>query len=357
MVSPLAALLLMDLRKPASSCLDVDLSTPAVLEWECNDETHHLVKPDPKIDDIRLRIRFCDDTSCALFELRFPMNLKGIHGVSDVFIPIHPPSITSLDFTFAATAPEVVQQKFDCTTLRLDFQVSRSLEVLVPLTAKEPLSPTRAQSGRVLDAVRMLSDIASFRIYIEATKLPKVTLQSISDAIRQTRLKPLRHQDDLASMYHGTGAKVIQLRAQVQDAPPSYDETEPPPPMAPINEKKRHRAGSEDDVTSQIALIWAELKATQEQNQQLQQRVAALEKDNQELKRDVEQLQADDHNTANVLEELDSRLLELRDDHVDLGDKVDFLREHGVDGDVIESFIEKVKSNILDDISTRLSRS
>lgn len=347
----------MDLRKPVSLCLDVDLSTPAVVEWECNDETHHFVKPDPKIDDIRLRIRYCDDTSCALFELRFPMNLRGIDGVSDVFIPIHPPSITSLDFAFAATAPSVVQQKLGSATLRLEFQVSRTLEALVPLAVKEPLSPTRAQSGRVLDAVRILSETTSFSIYVGGAKIPKAKLQSISDAIRQARLKPLRQQDDLASMYHGTGAKVVELSAQAQDAPPSYDETEPPPPMAPINEKKRPRVGSEDEATSQIALIWAELRATQEQNQQLQQRVEALERDNQELKQEVEQLQAGDHNTVNVLEELDSRLLELRDDHVDLGDKVDFLREHGVDSDAIESFIEKVKSNILDDISMRLSRS
>ncbi|KAJ4323909.1 hypothetical protein N0V84_004133 [Fusarium piperis] len=344
----------MDLRKPVSTCLDVDLSTPAVVQWECNDETHYFVKPDPKIDDVRLRIRYCDDTSCALFELRFPMNLRGIDGISDVFIPIHPPSITSLDFAFAVTTPNVVQQKLGCTTLRLGFQVSRNLEVLVPLAAKEPLSPTRAQSGKVLDAVRMLSETPSFGVYVEATKIPKAKLQSISDAIREARLKPLRHQDDLASMYHGTGAKVVHLSAQVQDAPPSYDETEPPPPMAPINEKKRHRVGSEDEATSQIALIWAELRSTQEQNKQLQQRVAALEKDNRELKQEVEQLQVDDHDTANVLEELDSRLLELRDDHMDLGDKVDFLREHGVDSDAIDSFIEKVKSNILDDISTRL---
>ncbi|KAM0430098.1 hypothetical protein ACHAPT_006104 [Fusarium lateritium] len=339
-----------------SSCLDLDLATPAVVEWEWNDGIHHLTKPDPKIDDIRLRIRFCDETSCALFELRFPINLKGLDGVSDIFIPIHPSSITFLGFAFAATAPNAVQEKFDCTTLRLSFQLSETLNILVPLATKEPLSPTRVQSGKVLDAVRMLCEITSFGIYVEAAKLPKAKLQSISDAVRQSRLKPLRHQDDLASMYHGTGAKVVHLSAQLKDAPPSYHETEPPPPMAPINEKKRHRAGSEGEPSSQIALIWAELKATQEQNRQLQQRVEALEKENRDLKRDVEQLQSDDHNTGNMLEELDGRLLELEDDHGDLGDKVEFIRENGVDGDAIESFVEKVKRNILDDISMRLSR-
>jgi hypothetical protein len=340
----------------SSSCLDIDQTTPAVVEWEWNDATHYLATPDPKIDDIILRIRFCDETSCALFELRIPINLKGVDGVSNIFIRIHPSSITSFDFTFAATAPDTVQGKLNCTALRLGFQLNRNLNVLVPIAAKEPLSPTRAQSGKVLDAVRILSEATSFGVYVEASKLPKTKLQSISDAVAQARLKPLHYQDDLASMYLGTGAKAVDLSAQVNDAPPSYDETEPPPPMAPINERKRQRVGSQDGPTSQIALIWAELRETQKQNQQLQQRVTALEKENRDLKREVEQLQTDDHNTADMLEELDSRLLELQDDHEYLDKKVDFIQEHGVDSDAIDSFIDKVKNRVLDDISTRLSR-
>ncbi|KAH6880719.1 hypothetical protein B0T10DRAFT_142604 [Thelonectria olida] len=340
----------------SSSCLDVDQTTPAVVEWKWNDATHYLAKPDPKIDHIILRIRFCGETFRALFELCFPINLKGVDGVSNIFIRIHPSSLISLDFAFAATIPDAAEARFDCTTIRLAFQLNRNLDILAPIAATEPVSPTRAQSGRVLDALRMLSEATSFSVYIEATKLPKAKLQSISDAVAQAGLNPFRYQHDLASMYHGTGAKVVDLSAPVQDAPPSYDETEPPPPMAPINERKRQRVGSEDGPTSQIAMIWAELRTTQKQNLQLQQRVAALEKENRDLKREVEQLQTDDHNTADMLEELDSRLLELQDNHEDLGDKVDFIRDHGVDSDAIESFIDKVKNRVLDDISTRLSR-
>lgn len=339
----------------SSSCMDVDQATPVVVEWEWNDAIHYLSKPDPKIDDIILRIRYCDEVSSALFELRFPVNLKGVDGVSDIFIPIPTSSIISLNLTTAATAPDVVQRKFDCATLRVGFQLNRALNILVPIAAKEPLSPSRAQSGKVLDAVRMLGEVTCFDVYIDATKLSKAKLQSMCDAVAQARLKPFRDQHDLASMYHGTGAKVVDLFTQAKDAPPSYHETGPPPPMPPINEKKRQRIESQDEPTSQIALIWAELRATQEQNQQLQLRVAALEKENQDLKQEVEQLQTDDRFTADILEELDSRSLELQDEHEGLGDRVDFIKEH-LDSNTADSFIERVTNRVLDDISTRLSR-
>ncbi|CAM1508410.1 Fc.00g052580.m01.CDS01 [Cosmosporella sp. VM-42] len=346
----------MSISSPSPPCLDVDQTTPAILEWKCDDATHYLAEPDPKIDDISLRIRFVTETSSALFELRFPLNLKGVDGCSDIFIPIQPPSIISLDFSFAAT-PYATQVKLKGSTLvRLDFQLNRSLDILVPSAAKEPLTPSRAQSGKVIDALRLLSNATSFSVYIQAKKLPKAKLQPITSAIAQGHLKPLRQQDDLTSMYHGKGAKVADLSVRVDHPPPSYNEIEPPPPMALINEKKRRRTETEDATTNQIALLWAELIPMREQNQQLQQRVAVLEKENRDLKREVEQLQADDYKTADALEALDNRVIELQDDQEDLEEKFDFIREQGVDSDAEERFVERVKNRVLDEISTRLSR-
>ncbi|KAF5025496.1 hypothetical protein F66182_2401 [Fusarium sp. NRRL 66182] len=334
----------------SSSSPDVDQTTPAVVEWERNDTTHYLAKPDPKIDNITLRARV-DETCCALFTLRFPINLKGVDGISALFIHIHASSIASFDFTYATTIPDPARDKFGCTALRLAFCLSRNFRVLAPIAAKDPLSPSRSQSGKLLDAICLLSDTNSFAVYIAASQFPKGQLQRISDAVREARLKPFDNQDDLARMYHGTGAKVAHLPAQVQDAPPSYDETEPPPPMAPVNDRKRRRAETQDEPQSQIALIWAELKMMRERDQQLQQlqkqvvklekrnqdlqqnvdklqeQIATLQEDNRLLRGDVEDVQGQQHDTDSALEGHDTRLLELRDDLEELDAKVEAIKE------------------------------
>ncbi|KAF4972858.1 hypothetical protein FSARC_684 [Fusarium sarcochroum] len=357
-----------------SPCPDIDLVAPTVVEWESDDTIHYLAKPDPKIDDISLRIRF-NEATYARFELRFPINLKGVDGVSAISLFIQPSAIISFDFAFASTVPDAVQEKFNCATTCLRFRMNTNSQILVPAAAREPLSPARLQSGAVLDAVRMLSGVTSLGVYIEATKLPKAQLQSISDAVEQARLKPCV-QDDLASMYHGTGAKFVHFSGQQQDAPPSYNETEPPPPGPPINERKRRRAGSQDEGQSQIAQIWAELKTRNERDEQLQQQLTALKEENlglrQEvqtlrqdivafrrdfcgLQRDVEQLCGEDKHTTDVLEGYDTRIVELRDDLEDLETKVDSIQEHRDENGVAQSFLDKVRSDVYDDIVTRLT--
>ncbi|KAJ4259537.1 hypothetical protein NW762_007466 [Fusarium torreyae] len=358
-----------------SPCPDVDLIVPAVVEWESDESIHYLAKPDPKIDDILLRIRF-NEGAYARFELRFPVNLKGVDGVSAISLFIQPPAIISFDFAFATAVPDAAQEKFNSATTRLRFRMNTSPQILAPAAAREPLSPSRAQSGSVLDAVRMLSGVTSLGVYVEATKLPKAQLQSISDAVDEARLKSWCVQDDLASMYYGTGAKFINFSAQHQDAPPSYDATEPPPPGPPINERKRRRAGSQDEGGSQIAQIWAELKMRDERDKQVQQQLTALKEENlglrqdvqklqqeiitfrkdfRDLQRDVEQLHGEDKHTTDVLEGYDTRIVELRDDLEDLETKVDSMQEHREENGVAEAFLEKVRSGIYDDIVTRLT--
>ncbi|KAF5605852.1 hypothetical protein FPANT_1101 [Fusarium pseudoanthophilum] len=352
-----------------SPCLDVDETTPAVVEWEHDGATHCFSKPDPKIDNIMLRIHLSG--LCAIVELRFPMNLKGVEGISPVAISIDPPSITSFDFAFAPTAPESVQEKFKCPVACLKFQTNKNIRLLVPTAAKEPLAPSRTQSGKVLDALRMLSAATSFGIYVDATKLSKAELQSISDAVKKSRLAPFHNQQPPAN----TETKAIDLSPQ-DDAPPAYDETGSPPPAPPNNERKRRRISSPDEARDELAQIWAELKARSEKERLVQQELAALRQENSSLRtdldqlrqqvttfredlsslqRDVEQLQGQDKHSADVLEGYDTRLVELRDDLEDLDAKVDSIQEHRDENGLAQSFLDRVRSDVYDDIVTRLT--
>lgn len=352
-----------------SPCLDVDETAPAVIEWEHDGATHCFSKPDPKIDSIMLRIHLSG--LCATIELRFPMNLKGVEGISIVAISIDPSSITSFDFAFASTAPGTVQEKFKCPVACLKFQTNKNVRLFVPTAAKEPLAPSRTQSGKVLDALRMLSAATSFSIYVDATKFSKAELQSISDAVKQTRFAPSHDKHPSAN----TETKVIDLSPE-DDAPPAYDETGSPPPAPPINERKRRRISSPNEARDELAQIWAELKARSERDRLVHQELSALRQENSNLRtdldqlrqqvttfredfsslqRDVEQLQGQDKHSADVLEGYDTRLVELRDDLEDLDAKVDSIQEHRDENGVAQSFLDKVRSDVYDDIVTRLT--
>lgn len=358
----------------STSCLDIDEAIPAVVEWEYDGVTHQLARPDPKVDNIILRTRL--NRLSALFELRFPINLKGIEGVSAVTISIQPSSITSFEFSSTTTPPNVVKDKFGGEVTRLSFRINSTAQILAPVVAKEPLAPARSQSGKVLDAIRMLSDATAFIVYIGDKKLSNEQLQSIHDAVNQGGLTPFRGQSELASMYHGTGAKIVDFVTRVQDAPPSYEEAEPPPPPPPFIEKKRRRVDSDSKDSDAISEIWAELKARSERDRTMQHELADLKQENMSLreelkaireqvttfhqnldtlKQDVEHLQGQDKHNTDVLEGYDTRLVELHDDLEDLDAKVDSIQDHRDENGVARDFLDKVRSDVYDDIVARLT--
>ncbi|CEI70622.1 hypothetical protein FVEN_g888 [Fusarium venenatum] len=362
----------------------IDETIPIVLEWKCDDDgdglTHYLAKPDPKIDDITLKTRLSES---ALFELRFPVNLKGVEGVTSITMSIHPSSITSFEFAPATTPPDAAKEKFNGGINRLAFRTNKLMQVLAPIPAIEPLAPARAQSGKVVDAIRTLSTARAFIVYIDEKKLSNEQLQCIRDAVNQGGLTPFPDRNDLASMYHGTGAKFVSLAdipqiPQISDAPPSYCDSEPPPPPPPINEKKRRRVDSESKGKDSDAIseIWAELKARDERDRTVQLELSDLKQENKslrealeqirhqvatfhqnldDLKQDVGHLQGQDKYNTDTLEGYDTRLVELRDDLEDLDAKVDSIQEHRDENGVARDFLDKVRSDVYDDIITRLT--
>jgi hypothetical protein len=367
----------------SSPCLDINHTTNAVIQWESDGTTRSLSKGDPKANPVTLTTRF--DKTCAFFELSVPLKLKAIDHTT-ITLRACASSIISLDLVKNPTVPDALQQELDSISLCLSLTMNRHLDVLLPTAALEPVSPARAPSGLVLDAVRDLCQATAFSIYIEARENPG--FQAISEAAKQGLLKSFRSSRfQLASMYGGQGAKLVNLSCDASLPPPSYNEVEPPPPPPPIdlkNDRKRPRQDSQNEHNNNIALIWKELQdmkdimardekrieALEMENKKLRlenkdlsqgmdklrERCTALETSQQDLKHSFEVLDTDSERfmkmaTEELLDTYDNDLVELREDMRAMEQAVKYIEE----GHVSDESVKKIKDAVVQDITTRLS--
>ncbi|KAF9771806.1 hypothetical protein IL306_010531 [Fusarium sp. DS 682] len=348
------------------SSLDVNTTTPAVVSWRWNDATRFLVEPDPAIRDITLTTHF--NKNDTLFDLAIPIRIKGIKTGTTLIVRVLPSSISSFDFAENPTVPSVIRNKFNSSTLLLEFRLNSLPKLLVSVAAEEPLSPLRAQSGTVIDALRELANVKTFSVFIKNEATSKAHLRQVRHAISEGLFLVI--QDDLKSMYHGTGAKVVTLPAPQQEPPPSYDQTEPPPPPAPIYDRKRPRKDDREERDDDIAMIWAHLNMTQLRHDA---EMNALKDENKDLKQEIhelrerlakyekgqgdlgEEFEASVAMTAERVADLgdlaDVKFLEVRDEMRELADDVNLLKG-SIDEDRL---VDRVKYRVLDHIRASLS--
>jgi FtsZ-binding cell division protein ZapB len=357
------------------SSLDVNTTNSAVVAWCWNDTTRFLAEPDPQIRDITFTTRF--DSIATFFQLNIPIRIKGIKTGTTLILRIPPSFISSFEITRNPTIPSAVRDKFHSSTLCLDFRLNRHPQVLVSAEAQEPLAPLRAQSGTVLDAIHELANITALLIYIKDSGTSTTQLQPVCDAVGNG--VSLVVQDDLVSMYSGTGAKIVTLPAPHTDAPseelapPSYDQTEPPPPHAPIFESRKRRRlkdDTRDERDEDIALIWAqletmqarygaEIKALREENldlreevDDLRKQVAASDKRHKDLKEEFDALETRTEIKGDELgDEMDIKIIDARSEIQDLAESVKSVRED-VDQDRL---VDRVKYKVLEHIRASLS--
>ncbi|KAJ4317639.1 hypothetical protein N0V84_007238 [Fusarium piperis] len=252
--------------------LDVDSDAPAVITWQWNNSNCSLAEPDPQIKSITLTTRFT--TTSAFFQLNIPIKLKGIKTLTSIILRISSSSIASFNF--------------------------------LP-NADEALSPMRAQSGTVLDAIRQLANVTVLSVYVKAHEQSSAQLQSISDAINQDLIPSFR--DDLSRMYTGTGAKIITLSVPAaHQSPPTYDEAKSPPPSAPIFDRKRPRKDFRDSRDEDLALIWARLGDDAERLNALEQENGALREEAREVRKQFQKIETCLQDLREDIDALESRL-------------------------------------------------
>ncbi|RGP69271.1 hypothetical protein FLONG3_7907 [Fusarium longipes] len=386
------------------SDLNIDKSTPAVIEWPWGDATRSLIEPDPKYADITLTTRF--GTTCSFFELSIPIKIKhtrlkddkdGDSSVSAVFLRIYSSAVKGLSFS-STTAPEIIQKKLTSHTTRLDFQLDEVVDIIVPQNADEPLIPARGQSGIVLDAIRQISNTTVLSVYIQDAILSGAQMQQISDACSQGCSKSaLSDEHDLSSLYGGRGAKFVRLSAQTGQLPPPYHEIASPPPSAPINKLKRRRCDSEVDragAATELEAILGKMEARmlakmeqrlkgmetetqisrdalnkrieelENENQRLKEstdeRIKGLESENRLLREGIDKLRALLQNQGDDIDRVGEQTSENTAELVTIDDELTHVR-HDVDELVVKTdslergeLVEIVKSDVLEYIRIRL---
>jgi FtsZ-binding cell division protein ZapB len=386
------------------SDINIDKSTPAVIEWQWGDATRSLIEPDPKYANITLTTRF--DTTCSFFELSIPIKIKHTRlkddkegdGVSALFLRICPSTVKTFSFASTTTAPNAIQKKLTSRTTRLDFRLDRHVDILVPKNSDEPLIPARGQSGIVLDAIRQVSNTTILSVYVADAILSDPQLQSISDACNHGSFKSLRSDErDLSSLYGGKGAKVVHLSAQTGQLPPPYNEIGSPPPSAPINQLKRRRQDSETEcggATTELQAMLGKMEARmlakmeerlkglqpeketsteglnkrieelENENQRLkesmEERIKGLENENRHLREGIDKLRALLENQSDDVDRVGEQTSENTAELVTIGDELTHVR-HDVDELVVKvdslergDLVEIVKSDVLEYIRVRL---
>ncbi|KAI8396314.1 hypothetical protein FOFC_20861 [Fusarium oxysporum] len=316
--------------------ININNTTPAVIGWEWNDSACSLIEPDPKFSDITLTTHF--DKTCSLFELSVPVKIKDIrlkddkggeNSVSTLILRICPSTVDTFSFASTTTGSESTRPKFTSYVTRLDFQLSKSLDVLVPASTQEPLIPARAYSGTVLDSIRQLSNATSLSIYVQDNVLSKNDLQYLTDAFSQ-------------GLFKSTG-----------QSPPPYREITPPPPSVPMYNKKRPRQDSQNERDNDIAQIWAVLAKIKERdtrNEALENENRWLRKEMEELRERVAVLEKQKDDNEHVEAQTNDNTMALVDVDVELADMREDIRELKAKADSVErgELVEMVKHDVLD---------
>lgn len=357
----------------------LQFTAPAVVEWELCDKTYHLYEPDPRIDHVILETRFHDEDggdgdadgdgkgdgggkddgkTSDLFQLHVPIQLKGLRTKTNLLVPIYPDSIVSLESETCASAPNIVLDKLKCSSVSLRFHLQRTVSIIVPASATVPVLPRRSQSGHVLDVLHSLVQVTCFTVFVPDTKFSKTTLQRIQKALDSARPKPSVH--DLASLYNGTGGKIVQLH-RPDDSPPSYHQIEPPPPAPPLtkpNERKRCRqdSSSQDELDGRFEAIWAELRKKDERIHELEERVKQLEADKADMADKLDTAYHENEVNAAARDEMESELLLTNEKLDSLVDQVAYINQNGLDSDVEERIADTITDRIYEEIATSFSR-
>lgn len=235
----------------SSPSSNIDISTPAVVEWGSTGV----------LSDVTFDARRLQSTNDAFFKLRSIVTLKAFSPAkTPLFVFVHPERIQALQIDdVEAEEASPARKKLGTDVIRLRFVLTKPADLVGPKTAD--LTPKNKASGAVLDSLRSLARQDHFAIYIPRNVLSRARLVVLCEKASSGGLKSIARQVDLTSLYRGKGGELINKPEEVDDAstaswnsPPSYDELGPGPPEAPLDSPSGKPLRS--PVLTSITVIW-----------------------------------------------------------------------------------------------------
>ncbi|KAG6368886.1 hypothetical protein INS49_003104 [Diaporthe citri] len=336
-------------------------AVPALVEWVSSDGQTTQLGDSLSASPVSLDMTF-DSTAKSIFlRLRITVQIhRDSSNKTPLYLHIGPEDIEIIACQGAA------QSQATPTQNSFEIRLRRSVALIGPPFRLRPSNKARAS---VVNAAKELATRREFSIHVQNGLLSEPQFKAIREAVYSEYHSSGAHLD-LASLYGGLGGKQIVARdADIipapddgTEAPPSYDEVEAPPPMAPLwqasdpgpSSKKRRLSSSAADATASLLSVETICrKLMAEQQAKTEQSLRAMEdRLTTHLDNRYDRLQKESQEARDELSrELSSKMSELQGQVNELKQQVDGLNENMVEE--LEKLSEEIQV-VSDDIDSRV---
>ncbi|KAK2598701.1 hypothetical protein N8I77_012093 [Diaporthe amygdali] len=348
-------------RSPDDAVLRLD-EVPVLVEWAGADAQMLQLGDSFSTTPVSLGLNFDSMAKSVSLRLRVVVQIhRDSSNKTPLYLHIGPEDIETI--TSQGPHQELAASK----TNRLDIRLKRSVALIGPPFRLRPSNKARAG---VVNSTRDLAMRHEFFIHVQHGLISEAQHTAISQAV-YSEYSYSGHAD-LSSLYGGLGGKQVATRAAETSSapvgdgtdlpPPSYDELEAPPPMAPLwqgsdpgpsSKKRRLNSPAADPTASLLAVETICRKLMAEQQAITEQALRALEdRLTTHLDSRYDRLQRENQEAQTKLsDELNSKMGELRGQVDELKQKVDGLDENMAEE--LEKLSEEIQV-VSDDIESRV---
>lgn len=208
-------------------------AVPALVEWTGSDgEILHL-GDSLAASPVSLDMSFDSTAKSVSLRLRIVVQIhRDSSNKTPLYLHIGPEDIETIACQYAN------QDETTSTQSSLEIRLKQSVALIGPPFRLRPSNKARAG---VVNAAKALATRREFTVRVQDGLLSELQYKAIHDAVYR-EYHSSSGRPDLASLYGGLGGKQIVARDadtisapnDGTEAPPSYDEVEAPPPMAPL---------------------------------------------------------------------------------------------------------------------------
>ncbi|KAL1853920.1 hypothetical protein Daus18300_011662 [Diaporthe australafricana] len=346
---------------PDDAVLRLD-SVPVLVDWAGPDDQMLQLGDSLSTSPVSFDMTFDSTTKSIFLRLRVVVQIhRDSSNKTPLYLYIGPDDIETI------TCRDSHQSPAASTANRLDIRLRSPVALIGPPFRLRPSNKARAN---VVNCARDLAMRREFSILIQEGLISEPQ----STAIREAVYSEYRSSEnlDLASLYGGLGGKQLGPKAPetgpapeddgTEMPPPSYDQVDAPPPMAPLwqesdpepsSKKRRLSTSTADPTTSLLAVETICRKLIAEQQAKTEQTLRAMEdRLTTHLDSRYNCLQRESQEARNELSsELNSRMSELRGQVDELKQKVDGHNETMVEE--LEKLSEEIQV-VSDDIESRV---
>lgn len=218
--------------RPSNAVLRLD-AVPALIDWAGPDGQLVHLGDSLFNSPVSLEMTFDPTAKSVFLRLRIVVQIhRDSSNKTPLYLHIGPEDIETIACQRAG------QKQTASAQSSLEIRLRRPVALIGPPFRLRPSNKARAS---VVNAAKALATKLEFQIHVQDGILSETQCQAINEAV-YSEYHPSSVRLDLASLYGGLGGKQIAARDpdavptpdDGTEAPPSYDEVEAPPPMAPL---------------------------------------------------------------------------------------------------------------------------